>query len=155
MYPTNRSQFFKMLSNLTLTMIQHSWYPDGKLIGVPRRADKIQSTGFRFEDGSWLYIEKASYVKFVDNKMIVDLNQDGEFTATMTYEMELGMTEHIIVETTSVVLVEIAYDIGHADKAYEYLNNLYGHEAYRVLAGGYRIDDDMRGLQALVDNIQS
>lgn len=45
---------------VTVTMVRHDWYPNGKLMNVPRKVIKVQSNGVQFEGGSWLHFPKAS-----------------------------------------------------------------------------------------------
>ena len=50
----------------------HSWFPSGKMLGVPRKIAKVQSNAFMFEPvagsvhGSWLSWPKASQLKIVN-----------------------------------------------------------------------------------------
>ncbi len=88
MLPTNKAQFLRQALSLKLTMVQHTWMPGGKLIGVKRGVERVQTTGIQFDGGSFLELEKASHLSFNEERLTVDLNRDGKFTAVMVYVME-------------------------------------------------------------------
>lgn len=44
---------------------------ENRLIGIPRKIDKVQSNAIRFEGGSWLYFPLASQSQEIENGFIV------------------------------------------------------------------------------------
>lgn len=87
MLPKNRAQFFRQAKNLKLTLIEHTWFPNGKLMGVSRSIEKVLTTQIMFEHGSWLMIEKTDTIRFNGDTMTIDLQRDGKFKDVMVYQM--------------------------------------------------------------------
>ena len=84
---TNLSQLKQHAQKYVFTMIRHDWYPDGKLIGIPRKVEKLQTNSMKFEGGSWLDFRAAKNYKFEGDKITVSLNDDGSFTEVMEYQL--------------------------------------------------------------------
>lgn len=64
----NLSQLKKyFLSGGAIKMIFSQWCPTGKLIGVTRRPEKVQTNAVMFEGGSWLQYDKANCYDFKEN----------------------------------------------------------------------------------------
>lgn len=64
----------------TVTMVRHDWYPQGKLMGVPRKVIKKQSNGVQFEGGSWLHWPPASDIAVCEEGFAIVLNiEQGAF----------------------------------------------------------------------------
>jgi hypothetical protein len=75
-----------MQVGVTVTMTKHDWYPNGTLIGVPRKVQKVQSNAVQFEGGSWLHWPRASDVVPTDKGFTVVLSI--EKAQLMEYEIE-------------------------------------------------------------------
>ncbi len=57
----------RLVVGVTVTMTRHDWFPNGKLLGVPRKIAIQQTNAVAFESiedpkkqPSWLYFKKAS-----------------------------------------------------------------------------------------------
>jgi len=90
----NLAQFLREAKNLSLTMIQHDWYPNGKSIGVKRRIKKVQTNGIQFvpieegSDGSWLYFYPRA-VRFNPSLGVMIVSLEGsDFDKVMVYQLE-------------------------------------------------------------------
>lgn len=72
------------VKGVKIVMTKHDWYPNGKLIGVVREVETIQSNGVKFSGGSWLYFKSAKETIVESaNSFSVLLDPNGE---KMTYE---------------------------------------------------------------------
>ena len=68
-----------------LTMTAHSWYPNGRIIGVEREITKVSSTGVVFGN-SHLDFPKASELLSLDDKGFTLLfDADSKSPLTMSY----------------------------------------------------------------------
>lgn len=84
----NLNNFKKNALGLTLTMVEHTWYPTGKIIGKPRKIISVNSNSLQFEGGSSLCFDYgAKTFKFEENKIIVDLCGSTKFEEVMVYEI--------------------------------------------------------------------
>ncbi len=61
---------------VTVTMVRHDWYPNNKLMGVPRKVILKQANAVQFEGGSWLHFPKASEVVAEDDVFAVMLSAE-------------------------------------------------------------------------------
>ena len=72
----------RLTLGIGITMVGHDWFPEGKLIGVPRYVVKVQANGICLNadsnaiDGSWLYWPKARDLAFTETGFSVALNDD-------------------------------------------------------------------------------
>lgn len=71
---------------VVLTMVRHDWFPNGALIGKPRKIIKKQSNAIQFEGGSWLNFPPASDICVNENGFSVLLSV--EKAQFMTYEFK-------------------------------------------------------------------
>lgn len=69
----------------TVTMVRHDWYPNNKLMNLPRKVVKKQTNGVQFEGGSWLMFPPASDV----------VGGEDEFTVALSIEKAQFMTYKI------------------------------------------------------------
>jgi hypothetical protein len=75
----------RLVVGARLTMTSHSWYPQGKLIGLERKIEVRQSQSIKFEGGSWLQFPPASRVTVLDKDTFsIQLDPDDK-TKVMTY----------------------------------------------------------------------
>lgn len=98
----NLAEFKRWLatSGATVTMIQHDWYPNGKLMNLPRTVVHQTTTGVQFSGGSWLYFKSAKECRFSDGFVDVDLTGDNSFGQIMRYQLSI---EDIVPENGSPV----------------------------------------------------
>lgn len=62
----------------TVTMVRHDWFPNGKLIDVPRRVKHVQGNAVQFEGGSWLHWPKAAEFRATDEGFELQLGDAKE-----------------------------------------------------------------------------
>lgn len=83
----------KLTVGTTLTMVSHDWFPNGPLIGIPRKIKTVQTNGIQFEphqegkQGSWLYWGKASEYTITEDCFTVWLGAAGD-NNYMTYKFK-------------------------------------------------------------------
>lgn len=74
-----------------LTMIRHDWFPEGKLLNVPRYIVATNTQGIvlnedsKASDGSHLLWPKASRVQLNGNTFSIQLNPETQDRMTYTY----------------------------------------------------------------------
>lgn len=56
----------------------------------PKQVQKLQSNTVQFTSGSWLRFPKTSEIKFEDDTVIIDLNQNGKFEHVLVYKLTLA-----------------------------------------------------------------
>lgn len=84
----NFNQLKNNFAGLTFTMIKHDWFPENKLMNVPRKILKVSGRTITFEGGSRLDITSTKDLKFSDNQLTVSLDGNGDFSKVMVYQID-------------------------------------------------------------------
>lgn len=79
----------------TVQVIQNDWTTGPRALKPkdgyfdPKQVAKLQTNAVQFTSGGWLTFPKAAHVQFKEDTMIIDMNDDGQFTDKLVYRLTL------------------------------------------------------------------